>query len=109
MNSLAEARADIRKLNDRNQWRLDELLRKNTEILDNRLGLTKTEPAPQNLEPLSKRQSWTKIRSDYEAKKRKEFWENRIAAVETQDTIRDVETSDTENQNGPISTGSANS
>lgn len=69
----------------RDQARLDDLLSKQTEIINQRLGLgeqgkVKEERTPRSLG----RRSWSDTQVKYEAKKREEFWTKRIEEMEAQ-------------------------
>lgn len=68
------------------------LINKQGEIIDSRLGINQQQPqavggTPQPL----RRPNWGQVRANYEDKKRKEFWEAKIAEVEARDKQKAVQ------------------
>jgi hypothetical protein len=77
-----------------NEKLIDELITKQNQILDNRLGLVdeqdrskRSDSGGEKQIPL-KRPNWNKVRSEYEAKRRDEYWRARIEAIEKADQSR---------------------
>lgn len=80
--ALIEITASYQELVEKDQTRFDNLL-------NDKLGMNQHVTNQQSPEPIKKRKSWGEIRSNYETKKRQEFWAQKIAEVEAQDKARE--------------------
>jgi hypothetical protein len=80
------------KLVDKQTEMINGLITKQGEVLDNRLGIAHGQPPASGSAPQAlRRPNWNQVRLDYESKKRKEFWEQRIAEVEARDNQKAVQ------------------
>lgn len=73
---------------DRDQERYDRMLEKQSEILDQRLGLGQVERASQSGEApraIPRRMDFGKVRAEFEKKQRHEYWTKVIDDVEDKD------------------------
>jgi hypothetical protein len=92
---LATVERSYHELVHKNSDIMVDLIKKQEAIVDNTLGLKSSVmiPVPPaeavGQQPL-RRPNWNRIRMDYEAKKRNEFWQSRIEEVEAMDKKKET-------------------
>lgn len=80
---MSEARAEVASIIDSNQKLLEKLV---DDKIDKPAPVVVPGDASKRMEPIqTRRPQWGKIRSDYEAKQRQKYWQDKIDEVEAAD------------------------
>lgn len=82
-NQIVSLGEQFRQLQERNEQRLDDVLAKQNEILDQRLGLNQPGKTPTDAtRPLRTNGNWPSIKRTFESKRREEYWTKKIEEQE---------------------------